>query len=447
MTPVKKILRNAGLLFSSQIVVGIATLIQGVIVARSLGASDYGVMGVAIAYALMVYRIFDCRVWEAITKFIPQFTGRDEHEAADAVLRFCLWIELATGLIAAAIVWFSADWAERTIFHGAASASWIRLASFLVVLRIPFEIAKALLRLADRFGQLAKQIAFISVVQLLLVAAICLSGATIQRLLVVHLVTTAINCVIFSAAAYKASHQLQLHILRTPRWSALQGHWRDFLSFLVMTNLNATSRFANKIDLIVVGWFGTMSDVGIYQVAMKATQLLAMPAAALRQAIFPEMSKLAAGGNPDQLRRLPWQLTRLIALGFFPICLLATVAAPWCVPWALGAEYAAATLLVQILVWNGLGRSLVWFHPYLLSTGRTRAALIFQFVVTVLNTAMLAFMTQAWGVVGAAISRTARVPIQAALVWVTLSPPSPFGRKSQPREQTPAVPAPRGLIK
>jgi O-antigen/teichoic acid export membrane protein len=439
MTPIARIFRNAGLLVSAQFVVGITIFVQGVIVARSLDTSNYGVMGVVIAYALLVYRLFDCRVWEAITKFLPQFTGRDEYEAADAVLRFCFWLELVTGFLAAAAIWMSADWAERTIFHGSAPASLIRLASLLVVFRIPFEISKALLRLADRFDQLAKQIACMSVVHLLLVVAVCGIGPTVQRLLVIHLVTTAVSGVVFMVSAYKASRQLRLHILRTPRWSALQGHWREFLSFLVMTNLNATSRFANKIDLIVVGWFGTMSDVGIYQVALKATQFLAMPAASLRQAIFPEMSKLAADGNPDQLQRLPRQLTLLIGICILPVCLLATVAAPWAVPWVLGAEYAAATLLVQIMVWSTLGRSLLWFHPYLLSTGRARAAFIFQFVITALNTAMLVGLTQTWGVLGAAISKAAGVPLKAAVIWVTLRSGFPVAERAQPPKQEPAL--------
>ena len=126
MTPIARIFRNAGLLVSAQFVVGITIFVQGVIVARSLDASNYGVMGVVIAYALLVYRLFDCRVWETITILLPQFTQRDEHEAAAAILRFCCWIELVMGCFAAAVVWLFSDWAERTIFHGAASGSLIR---------------------------------------------------------------------------------------------------------------------------------------------------------------------------------------------------------------------------------------------------------------------------------------------------------------------------------
>jgi len=423
MTPIRKILRNAGLLFSSQIVAGIAALVQGVIIARSLGASDYGVMGVAMAYALMVYRLFDCRVWEAITIFIPQFRQRDEHESAEAILRFCIWIELATGFFAAAAVWLSADWAGRTIFNGSAPASVIRLAGVLVVLRIPFEITKALLRLADRFELLAKQTAAMAVVQLLMVLVVCRIDPTVRCVLIVHLASTALSSAIFMVTAVSIGRQLDLHILRSPRWSALHGHWREFLSFLLLTNLNATWRFANKLDLIILGWFGTMSDVGIYQVARKATQFLVLPASALRQAIFPEMSKLAADENTDQLKHLPLQLTRLISICIIPGCLFGTIAAPWVIPWIWGGEFARATLLAQLLVWNALGLSLVWFQPFLLSTGRARAVVVVQIAMSAVYVGMLVCLTHTSGAIGTAVAHIVRIPVKATLIWITLHLP------------------------
>ncbi len=425
-TPGHRVARHTGWLLAAHLVFGAMLLAQAVMVTRALGRESFGVFILVVSWVMTVAQMLDWRIWEPITKYLPEFRAENRSDRAAGVFQLGCMLETASALVAVAIIVVSAPLAASLFIKDAQAASLIRFFAPAVLLLVPVNPMSALLRLADRPGRLALQRVVTGAVQTGGTAVVLMMAPSLAGFLSVQLLGLGVGAAMLLVMGVAAARTLDVPLLRRGALASLRGRRREIVRFCLMTNLSGCSRvFTGRVDNLVLALFATPGAVGLYDVARSLTAHIRDLAGPLQMSVFPEMARLAAEGAHETLRRLQRQITIALAAAVVPLCVVGTVAAPVLVPMLFGPAFEGAVILFQILIWHLLWLPVVWIPSDLLVRGRPATLTALNWIDAAFFVGLLFVLVPTFGAVGAACAGTTRYLAFIGLsvvVWRRLGP-------------------------
>lgn len=175
----------------------------------------------------------------------------------------------------------------------------------------------------------------------------------------------------------------------------------------------------SQADIIMLGWFGSEADVGIYRVAVQGATLVAFGLQAVNAVITPQFARLYAQGDTEQLQRLVTASTRVVLLAALPLALAFVFAGGTILKWVFGAEYAASHLPLSILALGQLAiATLGLTGPLVSMAGYERVVSKAIWVSAILNIGLNLFLIPIFGVTGAALSTAITVSLWHGFLFV-----------------------------
>lgn len=203
------------------------------------------------------------------------------------------------------------------------------------------------------------------------------------------------------------------------------SHIIEFAKFSWLGNLR--SRAFNWVDIAVLGFFVNSSFIGYYTAAWNIAMFLILFGSSLRQTLFPEISKLSAGGNPDSVSNLI--NSGLSYAGLFLI--------PGLVGGALlgerilriyGSDFTQAWLVLIILIAAALVQSYQsQFTNALNAIDRPELAFRVNLAFIAGNIILNVLLIFFYGWIGAAVATASSVVISLCLAYYYLSKIIQFG--------------------
>lgn len=412
-----RVAANSGWLLGANVLILATSLVQGVVLARALGPSAFGVLSIVIALVAVVQQLLSSRVWEAAIKFVIEFRSRGDPQRATAVVKLCYLVDAVAGVVAfAGLVWV-ADLAARAFAKDASAAGSIRLYALSAILAVPAATSTALLRIDGRFRWLAAQTAGESLTRLAgIVLVVATVGGATRSVLWAYLFAAAVSAVVLPALAHRAAGELGLAPWRASPLSGLRGQYRRILAFMLYSNLSGTSRvFTSRADVLVLGWFADPQSVGLYRLARTLSDPLTSLFDPLAQAVYPEMSRLVHDHDLVAVRRLSGRIRAATSAVVLPACLVVVAAAGWFVPLVFGPSYAGAVSLTRILVWQLVWVPYVWLPGLLLALGRARLVALVNGLDALDYVVLLLILVPPYGAVGAAVATLLRFVLWTGL--------------------------------
>jgi O-antigen/teichoic acid export membrane protein len=328
---VKRVFGNLGLLLSGKAGAGLISLAYLVIVARTLGASDYGVLILIHAYVTLVGGIVAFSGWHGLVRFGTLALETGDHERLLKVGRFLSLVEAAFGVAAilvaivlVPIVGPHMDWPPDAMRF----ATVYSLATLANVRSTPL----GLLQLAGRFDLIAAHHLVMPATRLIGSVIVWWLGGGLIGFLGVWLVA--------AIAEWASMWALGLWVLRQMRLDArLFGSVRGtiaendgLLPFIATTNIDITLReLAPRLVPLAIGWMLNPAAAGLFSLAQRASNVLEQPALLLGQASYVIMAKLVAARDKARFSRVVWQsagtglllsIPVLVLLAFFSTPLL-----------------------------------------------------------------------------------------------------------------------------
>lgn len=196
-------------------------------------------------------------------------------------------------------------------------------------------------------------------------------------------------------------------IRRAGRWRASLAESREMLAFGIrsagaglMTELNL------RIDTVMLGWFLSDRDVGIYAFAAMLIEGLGNVALVLRTLVNPYLTRLLAARDSAGIRRLQ----RRVQLATLPVVIAAFIGA-WLlfqplVRLAVGPgdlELALAPLLILIAMMAPYFTYSA-FEDTMMLAGHAGTQSLYQLSITATNAALNLAFIPLFGIVGAAVA-------------------------------------------
>ena len=385
------------------------TFLNGILLARVLGAESYGVYSTAIALVLVISLPLTLGFDRLLVRELPAAAVRGDWASARGLIRRAFQAVMLTSVLVtlavALVVWLLRD------RIGTEVATVIIVALVLVPV-LSFSSLRRSLGLGLQqivTAQLPEAVIRPGLFALFLVTALLVLGSL-----------TAIGAMLLSLTALLISTSIGVLVLwrrvperlRSGRGEYRTRYWlREALPFAMLA---AVQTFLAQIDVLLVGTIAGAEPAGQYTVAARGAGLVLFGFTAVNVTLGPTISQLWATRDS---RRLQLAVTRA-ARGAFAFALVVSV-----VLWAFGPqflslfgpEFVAANQILAVLVLSALIDVALGLGPVSMAmTGHQRAGFMAIAVTAVARVALGLFLIPTYGALGAAFGALISIVIYNA---------------------------------
>lgn len=396
-----KIVKGAGIGFTGSIIGIFLGYITRLVIARWLGAGDYGLVNLGFAAMSIATILALVGLPAGIKRYVSYYKGQEDPSRIKGTILSGLMISFPLSLILTVLFFFNAEWISVHVFHE------LELTTVLMIfaLAIPFMVVARIFMLAtigfqdlryrvyvnDMFQNIFKVIAIV----ILLSLGFGVIGVAIGWVL-------AIICMPFLAFYFLEKRVFP--IFRTTVKAVYTR--RELLMFsLPLIFVGIAAMVTNWTDTLMLGYFATAEDVGVYNAAFPTARLLSVFLTSFGAIFMPVISELYSRNALDDLRDTYSAVTKWIFALIVPVFLLMVLFSNWILDLMFGQEFVRGAMALSILAFGYLIVSVVGPTGQVLQAyGRTRVLMGMSFFGAGINVVLNYVLIPIYGVNGAAVA-------------------------------------------
>ncbi|WP_299147628.1 oligosaccharide flippase family protein [uncultured Tateyamaria sp.] len=381
----KRIIRNAGWLFSTQVLGGLVGVVTLAMMARTVGPAGLGVIAIVQAYTRIVDRLIRLEPWQTIIKYGMEALEAGDTERFKRLLKASIVIDMAGALVAGSVAVGLASIATPLLNLSEEHTRYVQLLSLGLFFTLqPTGIA--ILRVLDRFDLLAKIDFGTVMVRFALTALAFWFGLGIWAFIVILLVERTLNGSVGFAFGLRELRRRGYTQILTPPLYGVLGENPGFLRLLWNSNINVILRQSTqRFDIIILSAFADTSAVGAYFLARRLSEATLRLTRPLSQVVYPELVRIWSSGTAQAFRKLV--LTATLVLGGLSTVFYVPAAFYMGDLLALffGEGFRDAALLVSVqLLAVAIYLSGTMANPAMLTIGRDRELVRITLISTVM---------------------------------------------------------------
>jgi O-antigen/teichoic acid export membrane protein len=403
----KKLFMNASWLFGGKTASGIFSAIQTVVIARILGVSDYGLLSLILAYVAVLNMFFDLKVWETATKYIGTYWETGEHDKARSMIKLSYILDIGSGVIAFIIAILSAKLISTYIIHSPQAYVFIWIYSISLFVDTANSTSDAILRVFDRFKNIAFINSFQKFFRLIVVVALLYSGLGIKGVLYGFILASFVGFSVRMWLVMKTLKHNDLQGWLSADISLIRDQWKGIAWFLGNTSFIATLKTGNEryLGILILGYFAGKDAVAFYKIASSIASVVNRIVDPIYEAIYPELVKLASSNAIEDFKNMIKSTTKSLVLIIIPIGVIIIIFAEPIISLVFGKDYVPATSALRILAAAVLIiRCTFWINPALLSMGRPGLRTIMGVISTFIYLVLMFLLVPGYSYMGAAFA-------------------------------------------
>ncbi len=345
----KRVLLNLAHLLGGKAAAGLMSLVYLVIVARTLGARDYGVLVLVNGYVLFVGSLIAFSGFHGVVRYGALALEAGDPARLARIVRFMALVELGFGLLALLVT------AALVPFVGprlgwSADAMTIAIPYSLAVFATVRATPQGLLQLADRFDLIGLHQAVSPTVRLVGTLIVWATGPSLHAFLVVWLLSSLAEGAAMWTLGLVGWRKLIAGERLPGPWRGVLREDRGFGRFTLIANLDITlQELAPNLAPLTIGWMLGPVAAGLFSLAMRATNLLQQPAKLLSQASYAVLADQVAKKRFAQLRRTVSRSAALAGAIAAPIVLALWLAGDRLLPLIGGKTFRGGAAIVTLI--------------------------------------------------------------------------------------------------
>jgi len=193
---------------------------------------------------------------------------------------------------------------------------------------------------------------------------------------------------------------------------------KSALPFMV---LGAMQLVNQRTDILMLGIFSSMEEVGIYRTVVQGARLVTFALVAVNMALAPVIAGIYAEKNLERLQRMVTVAARAILIGTIPIALILIFAAHWFLVVFFGPEFGDGANALRILCFGQLVNAGMGSVGIILNmTGHEKYAVAGVAIAALMNIGLNLVLVPLYGLVGAATATAISLSVWNILLawWV-----------------------------
>lgn len=393
-----RVARDSSALLTSNWIGQALALATSILLARTLGKDNYGLIIIAIALVNTVMQFLDIRTHEGTIKFMTEALAAGDRQRA--MTFFYVALSTDFGLMVATVLAVVIVVPLLIPLYDQPEA--LRGMAAVYTLTVPLTtLETTFTALPVIFKRFRAYSAFQILNQTVLLAGvIVLRGRGPVAVMWAYVAAAAISFVAWAAFGVRLLRQ---HFSDF-RLGNYRGALREFVPFAFHTTLTeALKTIFTHIDILVLGALRPPGDVALYRIAVSATSLSALFVTPLRPVLYPELTEAWARRELERIRRLLGLWTLYGALISLVSLMGFLVLARWLLGVLYGAEYIpAAPLIVILMVGYLFSNAFLWLRPLTLGAGHPQILTYVTLLTSVLRAGLAVPLIWVYGAAGAA---------------------------------------------
>jgi O-antigen/teichoic acid export membrane protein len=373
-------------------------LLIGILLARFLGAEQYGLYALAFSAITMAAGGAGLGLNPALVRYVSVYAGRRDTAGLWGALQVGLGLTAIASLLIGLALFTLAPPIAEGLFHEPRLVPLLRLGSVL----IPFMAVGNALASATRGFKtmqpmvIAQKISQPMIRLVLLTALALLIGLTAMSALAVQVLATVI---VFGMLLFLLN---RLFALRRSLQAGRRNP-REMLTFSLPVYVTGLiESFGGSIQTLVLGGFHTVTTVGIFSVASRTNMVGRMFQQSIVIASGPIVSELHDQQKRVQLARFYQSTTKWTLTANLPLFLIVQLF-PAAILSIFGREFVGGAVALTILAWGNLVDAGTGNCGVLIDmTGKTGLKLVNAITVLGLLIGLNLLLTPRWGLLGAA---------------------------------------------
>lgn len=396
----KVITKGAGIVFFSMFISKALTYFYRMVVAR-IGTEEYGLLSLGIAALGIATTLSLLGLDNGISRYIPYYVGKEDKERIKGTITSALKISFPLAVFFGLIMIFYSSWISVNLFQNTELTPILIIFAFVVpfnVMGILFLVTLTSFKKIEYYvltKNIFESIILIIVTIILLYFGFGLYGATFAY--AVAIISTFLISFYFVEQKTFQFFRTKLKSIPLKR-ELLNFSWPSMLSGILGMVVGWT-------DVLMIGYFLSVSEVGIYNAALPTAALMFIIPGALVSLFLPTVTELYSKGKRQELENVYKTTTKWIFFANFPLFLLMIIFSRQILRTLFGHEYIPAALALSILSFGYFGSSLFQTSStILLMIKKTRLLLYISIITAGLNVILNYTLIPAYGMVGGAVA-------------------------------------------
>ena len=400
-TDVSAAARGGGIVFGGKLFAWGARFVLAVLLARLLGAAEYGLYTVALSIAAVGSALAVFGLDSAMIRYLSVYAARGDGPRMRGSLQIGFGIPIALSMIAAAVIVVMADRIATSLIGEPALAPLLRITALLVPAMVLNSLLAAMLQGLRQFGRsvLAEQLLQPTSRGVLLVL-FALTGMSAVLAMVAMLLSTVAVGIIMLVYLRRA----------IPRVKSATRPTGEIVRFsLPVYFSNVVNTFSGNLQTLLLGALSSVASAGIFAIANQIQMVGSLFHAAIVRATMPLFAELHDAGERSRLEHL-YQTTSKWTFSLNMPFFLISVAFPEALMALFGPEFTDGTQALVILAWGAIVNAGTGTSGAMLDmTGHTSIKLLNSTVSVGLAIGLNLLLIPQFGVVGAATAVVAAV--------------------------------------
>lgn len=192
-------------------------------------------------------------------------------------------------------------------------------------------------------------------------------------------------------------------------------------SAVVLALMAGMSVLLQQVDILMLGMFSSDEQVGIYRVAAQCSLVVSFGLTATLSAVAPHITRAHVAGNIERIRMLVVYSARFTAaIAIFPLILFAAAGEPL-LSMIFGGEFSAASTSLMVLALSQAAVAIAGpVSVLLVMTGHERVSAKIMVITLGINICGNVLLIPSYGAVGAALGTGIAIIVQHFLLSIAV---------------------------
>lgn len=392
--------KGASTIFIGLIIGNVLGMINQVILARFLGPADYGILSIAISVTVIVGTFASFGLVGALPAYIPSKYEKNQNDIVRSIIIFSIKFVFLSSTIVGVILYIFSEYISNQIFHDNGLITVLKTFAICLPLLVLPNVLQSILR---AFGGAEYKVYLFDVTipltKILIFAIFIIIGNKLFGATVAYI--GGFTIAIFASIVIIQNKYFPFISLTSKNVSI----GKKLLSFswpLALTGISFL--FISKTDIILLGYYLSSMDVGIYTAILGIAGMLTFIGISFGWVFLPITSKLCAAGKESELESLFKTSSKWMFIVVLPIVLFILLFSQEIIMFMFGIEYVKGALALTIIIVGISMNTLTGLTGIMLvGKGYTKLNFLAEIVGGITNVALNILLIPIYGITGAAI--------------------------------------------
>jgi len=358
--------------------------------ARALGAFEYGVFSYAIGLAGFFIFFKNVGVDAIVTREIAQ-----KHRDEKKVFSTAFWIEIVLLIVTVFLILTVAPLFSKIN----AAIVLLPIITVMIVSDDLRDLFVAFFRGKDEM-QFEAAVVFVTNVATTIFGFAALFYAVTPLALAAAYAAASVAGTVIAGAILLARHSF--HLIRDFDVSLVKPIVRSAVPIAVG---GLAGMFLFNVDVILLGWWRSPEDIGIYAAAQKIVGILPAAALIITTSIFPTLARLVLERDEARVRMLMERTMRLLFLMLAPLVIGGVILRTPIMEFVFGAAYGAGSTAFALALFSLLGIfPLAILTNFVFAHDAQKKVMLYPLLISALNILLNVLLIPPFGIAGAAFA-------------------------------------------